>query len=76
MPVPGYDVRIVTTRAARCAPGDTGNVAIRLPLPPGCLPTLWNNDAALTRRRTCAPIRGYYLTADAGFKDDDGYSGS
>jgi propionyl-CoA synthetase len=71
-PVPGYDVRVLTDEGRESAPGETGNVVIKLPLPPGCLPTLWNNDAAyLASYLTAYP--GYYLTADAGYKDEDGY---
>ena len=53
-------------------PGDTGNVVIRLPLPPGCAPTLWNNERGFQAAYLSA-YPGYYLTADAGFKDEDGY---
>jgi propionyl-CoA synthetase len=71
-PVPGYDVRVLTDEGREAARGETGNVVIKLPLPPGCLPTLWNNDAAyLASYLTAYP--GYYLTADAGYKDEDGY---
>jgi len=71
-PVPGYDVRVLTDAGQESAPGETGNVVIKLPLPPGCLPTLWNNDAAyLASYLTAYP--DYYLTADAGYKDEDGY---
>ena len=60
-------------RARRCAPGETGNVVIKLPLPPGCSADALEQRAAATRRRTCSAYPGYYLTADAGFKDEDGY---
>jgi propionyl-CoA synthetase len=70
--VPGYDVRILSDEGAEVRPGDTGNVVIRLPLPPGCLPTLWNNESAYQAAYLSA-YPGYYLTADAGFKDADGY---
>ena len=72
VPVPGYDVRILTDGGAEARAGDTGNVVIRLPLPPGCLPTLWNNEEGY-ERAYLARYPGYYLTADAGYKDDDGY---
>ena len=72
MTVPGYDVRILSDEGAEVPPGDTGNVAIRLPLPPGCLPTLWNNEPAYEAAYLRA-YPGHYLTADAGFKDADGY---
>ena len=52
--------------------GQTGNIVIRLPLPPGCLPTLWHNDEGYVRSYV-SRYPGYYLTADAGYKDADGY---
>ena len=69
---PGYDVRVLDEDNREVAPGQVGSIAIRLPLPPSCLPTLWNNDAGfeasyLTRHP------GHYLTGDAGYKDEDGY---
>ncbi len=72
MPVPGYDVRVLTDEGAEARAGETGNVVIRLPLPPGCLPTLWNNERAYEASYLSA-YPGYYLTADAGYKDEDGY---
>jgi propionyl-CoA synthetase len=70
--VPGYDVRVLTDEGAETRAGDTGNVVIKLPLPPGCLPTLWNNERAY-EASYLSTYPGYYLTADAGFKDEDGY---
>ncbi len=52
--------------------GQIGNIVIKLPLPPGCLPTLWNNDEAF-QKSYLSQYSGYYLSADAGYKDDDGY---
>jgi len=49
-----------------------GNIVIKLPLPPGCLPTLWNNDEGF-QKSYLNRYSGYYLTADAGYKDEDGY---
>ncbi len=72
VPVPGYDVRVLSDDGAEARAGDTGNVAIRLPLPPGCLPTLWNNEAGYVASYLSA-YPGYYLTADAGYRDEDGY---
>jgi propionyl-CoA synthetase len=71
-PVPGYDVRILDEGGREVADGKIGNIAIKLPLPPGCLPTMWNADAEFERwyLRT---YPGYYMTSDAGFKDEDGY---
>ena len=72
VPVPGYDVRVLDDNGADVRLGDTGNVVIRLPLPPGCAPTLWNNERGFQAAYLSA-YPGYYLTADAGFKDEDGY---
>jgi propionyl-CoA synthetase len=71
-PVPGYDVRILDVNAQEMGANETGSIAIRLPLPPGTLPTLWNNDTGFLRSYL-SDFTGHYVTADAGFKDDDGY---
>src|SRR5438552_16567709 len=71
-PVPGYDVRVLSDDNVDMAPGEIGSVAIRLPLPPGCLPTLWNNDSGY-EKSYLAKHPGHYLTGDAGYKDSDGY---
>ncbi|MEJ2592085.1 MAG: propionyl-CoA synthetase [Candidatus Thiodiazotropha sp.] len=68
----GYDVRILDDQGTEKAAGEMGDIVIKLPLPPSCLPTLWNNEA----RFVDAYLRahpGYYLTGDAGYKDADGY---
>jgi propionyl-CoA synthetase len=70
--MPGYDVRILNEGGAEVAPGDMGNIVIKLPLPPSCLPTLWNNDQRFVSSYL-AKYPGYYLTGDAGYKDADGY---
>jgi propionyl-CoA synthetase len=70
--VPGYDVRVLGEDNKEVAAGQIGSIAIRLPLPPGCLPTLWNNDAGY-ESSYLSRHPGYYLTADAGYKDADGY---
>src|SRR4029450_9169764 len=49
-----------------------GNIVIKLPLPPGCLPTLWNNDEGF-QKAYLSRYSGYYLTADAGYKEEEGY---
>jgi propionyl-CoA synthetase len=72
VPVPGYDVRVLTDQGTEAGAGETGNVVIKLPLAPGCSPTLWNNDQGY-RDTYLSTYPGYYLTADAGFKDEDGY---
>jgi propionyl-CoA synthetase len=70
--VPGYDVRVLADDGGELPPTQIGSIAIKLPLPPGCLPTLWNNDEGY-RKAYLARFPGYYLTADAGYKDEDGY---
>jgi propionyl-CoA synthetase len=71
-PVPGYDVRVLGEDGQEMLRGESGNVAVKLPLPPGCLPTLWNNDAGY-EESYMSTYPGYYKTADAGYKDEDGY---
>jgi propionyl-CoA synthetase len=71
-PVPGYDFAVLDSRHRPLAPGETGDITIRLPLPPGCLPTLWNNDLGFQSAYLDAHP-GYYTTGDAGFVDADGY---
>jgi propionyl-CoA synthetase len=72
VPMPGYDVRIVDETAREVAAGKMGSIVVKLPLPPGCLPTLWEADARM-RDSYLDEFPGYYKTADAGFKDEDGY---
>ncbi|HKD39203.1 MAG TPA: propionyl-CoA synthetase [Myxococcaceae bacterium] len=71
-PVPGYDVQILNEAGKEVGPNETGSIAIKLPLPPGCLPTLWKDDAGY-QKAYLSRYPGYYLTGDAGFKDEDGY---
>ncbi|WP_433344224.1 AMP-binding protein [Micromonospora sp. CA-111912] len=72
VPVPGYDVRVVDPRGALVPAGVDGSIVIRLPLPPGCLPTLWGDDERYVRSYL-STFPGYYLTGDGGRFDDDGY---
>jgi propionyl-CoA synthetase len=72
VPVPGYDVAVLRADGQKAAPGESGAIVVRLPLPPGCLPTLWNDEEGFIRAYL-ADHRGYYTTADAGFIDADGY---
>jgi propionyl-CoA synthetase len=71
-PMPGYDVRILDEQGAEANPNETGQIAIRLPLPPGCLLTLWHNDEGF-RNSYLSRYPGYYVTGDGGFRDEDGY---
>jgi propionyl-CoA synthetase len=70
--VPGYDVRIVDDRGQETAAGNMGRILLRLPMPPGCLPTLWNNDQRF-REAYLDAVPGHYLTGDSGYLDEDGY---
>jgi propionyl-CoA synthetase len=70
--VPGYDVRILGPDGAEVPAGQEGAVTIRLPLPPGTLPTLWNDDDRYVSSYL-SRYEGSYLTGDGGFVDEDGY---
>jgi propionyl-CoA synthetase len=70
--VPGYDVRVLSEDNKEMPAGQIGSIAIRLPMPPGCLPTLWNNDAGY-EKSYLSRHPGHYLTGDAGYRDEDGY---
>ncbi|MBC8051202.1 MAG: propionyl-CoA synthetase [Chitinophagales bacterium] len=72
VPMPGYDLRVMDEGGRELAPGESGSLAIRLPLPPSCFPTLWSADARM-RDGYLADYPGYYKTGDAGFIDADGY---
>jgi propionyl-CoA synthetase len=72
VPMPGYDLQVLNDRGRPVARGKTGALAIRLPLPPGCLPTLWGNDERF-RQSYLQELPRYYKTADAGYIDQDGY---
>ena len=70
--MPGYDVRIVDEANHEVAANKMGSIVVKLPLPPACLPTLWQADERM-RESYLDEFPGYYKTADAGFKDEDGY---
>ncbi len=72
VPMPGYDVRVLDDEGRECIPGQLGAICIKLPLPPACLPTLWNADERFVQSYL-SRYPGYYLTGDAGFKDQDDY---
>lgn len=71
-PAPGWDVRVVNVANEEVKPNETGALVVKLPLPPGSLPTLWNNDAGFIEAYL-EEFPGYYKTADAGFIDEEGY---
>jgi propionyl-CoA synthetase len=70
--MPGYDVRVVDESCREVPASKMGSIVVKLPLPPACLPTLWEADERM-RESYLDEFPGYYKTADAGFKDDDGY---
>ncbi len=72
VPMPGYDVQILDEGAHPVKAGDLGAICVKLPLPPGCLPTLWNANERFTKSYL-EHFPGWYETADAGYKDEDGY---
>ncbi|MEI6858354.1 MAG: propionyl-CoA synthetase [Shewanella sp.] len=70
--VPGYCVEVLDEMGAIVPSGQSGNVVIKLPLPPGALTTLWNNEARYFDSYL-SMYSGYYLTGDAGYMDEEGY---
>tara|TARA_R110002124_G_scaffold2365_3_gene15333 strand:+ start:2740 stop:4632 length:1893 start_codon:yes stop_codon:yes gene_type:complete len=72
VPMPGYDVQILDEAGNELPDGELGAIAIKLPLPPGTLSSLWNADARFQSSYLDA-FPGYYETGDAGYKDEDGY---
>ena len=72
VPVPGYDVQVVDETGAPCDRGNEGSIVIKLPLPPGTLPTLWGDDQRYVDSYLSA-FDGFYLTGDGGKIDEDGY---
>ncbi|MEX4008370.1 propionyl-CoA synthetase [Neoaquamicrobium sediminum] len=72
VPMPGFDVQVLDDAGHAVPTGTLGNVVVKLPLPPGCLPTLWNAEDRF-RSAYLSEFPGYYKTADAGLIDEDGY---
>ena len=70
--MPGYDIQVLDDAGHPVEPGVLGNIVVKLPLPPGCLPTLWHADQRFVDSYL-AEFPGYYKTADAGYVDDEGY---
>ena len=71
-PAPGWDLRVLDDAGHEVKQGEIGALVGKLPMPPGCLPTLWNADARF-KEAYLDEFPGYYKTADAGFIDEDGY---
>jgi len=72
VPMPGYDVRILAPDGRDVTGADEGAITIKLPLPPGTLPTLWGDDVWF-RQSYLDQFPGYYLSGDGGYVDQDGY---
>jgi len=72
VPVPGYDVRVLDEHGQEVPAGTEGAICVRLPLPPGTLPTLWGDDDRFVRSYLSA-YDGWYLSGDGGYVDEDGY---
>jgi propionyl-CoA synthetase len=70
--VPGFDVRVVDEQTKEVPAGTMGSIVVKMPLPPGCLPTLWHQDGRF-KEAYLTEYPGYFKTADAGYKDEDGY---
>jgi propionyl-CoA synthetase len=70
--MPGYDIRVLSDEGEELPRGELGNVVVKLPLPPGAFPTLWNADERF-KEAYLEEFPGYYKTADAGIMDEDGY---
>ncbi|MCC5966528.1 MAG: propionyl-CoA synthetase [Natronohydrobacter sp.] len=72
VPMPGYDIHVLDEGGHPVEPGQLGAIAVKLPLPPGTLPSLWNAEARF-RKSYLEQFPGYYATGDAGYMDEDGY---
>lgn len=72
VPMPGYQVDVVDEAAKPLPAGTMGSIVIKLPMPPACLPTLWEQDERC-KEAYFNEFPGYYKTSDAGYKDEDGY---
>jgi propionyl-CoA synthetase len=73
VPMPGYDLQVLDEKGNQVPRGTPGTLAVKLPLPPSCLPTLWGHDERF-RKSYLADFPGYYSTSDAGYIDADGYA--
>jgi propionyl-CoA synthetase len=70
--IPGFNVEILNAQGDKVTTGKEGNIALRLPLPPGCLTTIWQDDARF-KSGYLNTFSNYYVTGDGGYIDDDGY---
>ena len=70
--VPGYDVKVLKSDKSIAKPNEMGDIVVKLPLPPGTFPTLWNADERY-KKTYMSNYQGYYQTYDAGHIDEDGY---
>ena len=71
-PVPGWDVQVLDTAGHPVPAGEIGSIVVKLPMPPGCLATLWNNDDRF-KESYMSEFPGFYKTGDAGYIDGDGF---
>ena len=72
VPMPGYQIEILDDEGRPLSAGQQGNICVKLPLPPGCLPTIWGNQARF-EAGYLNNFPGYYQTGDGGYLDSDGY---
>lgn len=72
LPTPGFNVQVLDAQGNELPAGEQGAIAIKQPLPPGCLPTIWG-DIARFKAGYLSDFPGYYCSGDGGYKDDDGY---
>ncbi len=72
VPAPGFNVQVVDNQGQQKRSGEQGQVVVRLPLPPGCLTTIWG-DGTRFRKTYLDPVPGFYSSGDGGFIDEDGY---
>ena len=72
VPMPGYEIDILGEDGTPKSASELGAIAVKLPLPPSCLPSIWGADAAFIEKYLTT-FPGYYETGDAGYKDEDGY---
>ncbi|MCD2192960.1 propionyl-CoA synthetase [Actinomycetospora endophytica] len=72
VPVPGFQVEVLDVDGSQLPAGEEGAIVVKLPMPPGCLQTLWDDDERF-RESYMSRYDGYYLTGDGGYLDEDGY---